>query len=220
MALAHLLGIAMILWGARVRGEKLGPYLDTLFAVVLAGTLGARFAYVALHPEEFPSTASLFHVSHGGFSFFGGLALAFPAYWATLRWHRLPVLRTSDSVSPILPFCLSIARVGCFLEGCCYGVSCEAPWSINKMHPTQLYEAFFLLLVALLMMRARRWKMVPGLLATSFIFSYALYRFGADFLRGDLERGFLGISWLAPTQAAAVVCMAAAMIAWRIAKRA
>lgn len=231
MTLAHLAGIAWILALARARREPIAPYLDLLFAVILAALVGARLDYALHHREEFQGWRNLFAVWRGGFSFFGGFSFGFLAFLLVLRWRKIPILPTADAVSPAFPFTLGLIRIGCFLEGCCYGAPTNMPWAVTytdpeshvplallhrPLHPTQLYEAAFLFfLMGFLLLLLRLGSLRPGIVATLAVSEYATYRFVADFLRGDIARGLWGIEWLGITQAAALVgILATPLVLW------
>ncbi len=232
MTVAHLMGVALLLIAARAHHEPFAPFFDLLLAVIVSGVIGARVGYAFIHWGEFKNDPqSLLYLWKGGLSFFGGFPPAFLAFLAILHWRRIPVLPTSDYVSPILPFSLGLIRIGCFLQGCCYGTPTTALWAVtytrldskvpkalidHPLHPTQLYEAIFLFTLALtLTLLLRRNPFKPGVVATFSILAYGLYRFCADFYRGDLDHGFWGISWLAPTQAAAMIgILASPLVFW------
>jgi phosphatidylglycerol:prolipoprotein diacylglycerol transferase len=207
VSLAHLAGIAGVLYLAHRRGQRLEPFVDLIFVVLFAGLLGGRLGYWAEHRHEITSWGEFLRLDHGGLSFFGGLALAFPAYLSFLRWRGFPVWKTSDLLAPVLPFSLGILRLGCFGAGCCYGAPTELPWGIHPdtaalpaslqgmaLHPSPLYESAFLFsLTALLMILNARGKLRPGLVASLCMGAYGLYRFTFDFFRGDLTRPIFGI---------------------------
>src|SRR5262249_22627471 len=148
----------------------------------------------------------------------------FVGFALVARWRKIPVLATGDLVCPVLPFSLGLIRIGCFLQGCCYGAPASVPWAVTftrldgkvptplldrPLHPTQLYESAFLLSLALVLaLVQRRNPFRPGVLATLSIFAYCVYRLVADQFRGDLTRGFWGVEWMGPTQAAALIGIA------------
>jgi phosphatidylglycerol:prolipoprotein diacylglycerol transferase len=241
MTVAHLAGLAFLFALARANRRSMGPLLDAVIAVVIFGLVGARLGYAFNHWNEFSGHAGrLLRLSEGGLSFYGGFAPAFFAFVLVLRWRKLPILETSDLVSPVLPFSLGLMRIGCFLQGCCYGAPTSVPWAVTftrldgkvplalldlPLHPTQLYESGFLFLLAVALAFAQRGRRLPpGVLATLSVLAYALYRFVADGFRGDLARGFWGLSWMAPTQAAAFLgILSAPLVLWiclRAARRA
>lgn len=213
VALAHLAGVAGVCWQARRRGDAIAPYVDIILAVMLSGLLGARLAYVLEHPAEFPRLADLFSLERGGLSFFGGLSLAVPAFFLTLRRHRLPFRATADSLAPVLPFSLGLIRLGCFAAGCCHGAPTDLPWGVHVMapwvpediralplHPSPLYEALFLFTLSGTLLYAQRLRPAGayhGRLAALCLGAYGVFRFGFDFLRGDLTPLAAG---LAPSQ--------------------
>jgi phosphatidylglycerol:prolipoprotein diacylglycerol transferase len=231
-------GVALLLFAARAHRQPLGPFLDLLLAVLLAGVAGARAGYAVTHWSEFREDPwSLLFLWEGGLSFFGGFPPAFLAFLAVLRWRKIPILTTADFVSPILPFSLGLIRIGCFLQGCCYGLPTEAPWAVVysrldskvpqalldlPLHPTQLYEAVFLFALSLtLTLVLRKNPLRPGMLATFSIFAYGAYRFCADFFRADLDRGFLGFTALGASQLAALVgILATPVVLWICARSA
>ena len=98
-------------------------------------------------------------------------------------------------------------RVGCFCGGCCYGKETESifvvqfPHLENPVYPTQLYEAAFeFVLFALMMIFYKKWR-------THFLeiycFSYGVFRFALEFLRGD-NRGSVGF-FLSPSQVMSIL---------------
>ncbi|HEY8278707.1 MAG TPA: prolipoprotein diacylglyceryl transferase [Bdellovibrionota bacterium] len=236
MTVAHLTGILFLLVWSRPKGKPLGPYIDLLLAVVVFGVIGARLGYAYNYWEEFQDDPwTLFSLWKGGLAFYGGFAPAFFAFLFVLWWRKIPVLETSDRVSPILPLSLALIRLGCFAQGCCFGLPTNLPWGVayhdpeskvlpvllgHPLHPTQLYEAVFLFCLSgalAWVLRSGRYRKVlrPGELATFSIFLYCVYRFAADFLRGDTYHGFWGLSWFTPTQAAALLGIAATpLVLW------
>lgn len=222
LALAHAAGFTAILLLSRRRGLALAPLVDLFFLSIVAGLIGARALYAAAHWEEFAGDPwRLLSLQHGGLSLFGGFIPAWITFMLGLRWKKLSVLEYADTLCPALPFSVAVIRVGCFLQGCCYGAPYHGPTGLyfrdpltqvppplreHPLHPAQLYEAAFLLLLtgALLLLRGRV-KMPPGWLGTLTVAAYCVYRFVMDFHRGDLERGHLGIEWLTLTQAGSVL---------------
>ena len=88
-----------------------------------------------------------------GLVFYGGLIPAAAVAFGYMRWHRLPVWKLADLISPLIALGLCSGRIGCFLAGCCYGKETSLPWAVVfrnpdslarlnvALHPTQLYDA-------------------------------------------------------------------------------
>lgn len=226
LALAHALGFVAVVLLARKRKLALAPLIDLFFLSIVAGLIGARALYAAAHWEEFaPSPLLLLSLNQGGLSLFGGFVPAWIVFMLGLRWKRLDVLEYADTLCPALPLSVAIIRIGCFLQGCCYGAPYQGftglvfshehnqvpvPLRSLPLHPTQLYEAFFLLaLTAALLLARKRLRLPAGWLGTFTVASYCIYRFLMDFHRGDLERGMLGVEWLTLTQIGSLAGLAA-----------
>jgi phosphatidylglycerol:prolipoprotein diacylglycerol transferase len=233
VSLAHLLGICAVLFLVRRRGHGLNPYVDLMFAVVFFGLLGARSAYVLEHKSEFNSALEWLQLWKGGLSLFGGLLAGFPAYLGFLLWRKLPVWETSDFLVPILPLCLALVRVGCFSAGCCHGTVTHLPWGVvprsalipfalagETLHPTQLYEALYLLLLTLFLFWLSARRRPSGVVVCTFLLAYAAYRLATDHLRGDLE--IVPALGAASSQAGALILLALSLAAliWRIRRKA
>jgi phosphatidylglycerol:prolipoprotein diacylglycerol transferase len=217
LSLAHLVGIAAVLWRARARGLPLDPYVDLVFVLLLAGVVGGRAWYVAEFPGEFRSPVEWVYFWKGGLSFFGGLLAAFLSFAIFQYKCRLPFWETADFFAPILPLSLGLVRIGCLCAGCCHGIPTSLPWGVHSalapasfagapLHPTQAYEAVFLFLTAgFLFWLSGRKTLKPGIAATTLMFVYAAYRLLTNPLRGDLHPWIGG--WSANDLGAALLCL-------------
>ncbi len=105
--------------------------------VFVSGIVGARFFYVVQKWDEFGPNkmadliVSVLNVTQGGIVIYGGLiggAIGFAVF--VLR-NRLPPLAIADLIAPSLLLGMAIGRIGCFLNGCCYGGACELPWAVT-----------------------------------------------------------------------------------------
>jgi len=88
----------------------------------------------------------------GGMVWYGGMMLASGAIMAYAWRTRLPILALGDALAPSVILGLGIGRIGCFVNGCCYGAPTDLPWGVAApytlphgvvchVHPTQLYES-------------------------------------------------------------------------------
>src|SRR5215510_4197295 len=137
---------------------------DSAMAGVFGGLLGAKLLWVAEHVGDEPFRDLLF--SRGGMSWFGGLVGGVGTAVMVMKWQRLPLIPTLAAATPALAIGHAIGRVGCFLVGDDYGRPSTLPWAVafpqgappttETVHPTQLYETAWLLLVASLLWSRRR----------------------------------------------------------------
>lgn len=120
--------------------------LDLSLVVMIASFVGARLFHVLYeNPEIYLANPErIFYFWDGGFVFYGGALLAGLSGYLFLRWKDAKnLLEYFDLFAPVLALSYSLGRVGCLLAGCCYGRTCELPWSIAGRHPTQIYASLW-----------------------------------------------------------------------------
>jgi len=116
------------------RREGLDPILITNVSLysLIAGIVGARLFYVLHYPDRFSGDwLSVFKIWYGGLEFLGGVILAMAMMLAYLVRRRLPVRRTLDVMAIGLMVGLGFGRIGCFLNGCCFGRPSDLPWAVR-----------------------------------------------------------------------------------------
>ncbi len=145
--------------------------LDVGIWMILCGVLGARLLFVALswnqyrHAPDFPG--SILKVWEGGLSFHGGLFGGIAAAVVYCLIKRISILKIADLFAPSVMVAYAIGRIGCLLNGCCYGGPTEMPWGMRffddghwtaRSHPTQLYASLlsFALFAGLVWLESRR----------------------------------------------------------------
>lgn len=164
----------------------------------LIGVLGARLLHIISESHEYTSVMKMISIWNGGLSIFGGIiAIACYAFWYVKK-YQLDGLAILDIVCIYAPLVHAVARIGCFLAGCCYGQPTNAFWSVmytnsecaaplyTHLHPTQLYSAgIFFALFALLYTLEKHTVLKPGQYAMVYLFLSSIERLSIDFLRGD-----------------------------------
>lgn len=219
VAIGFALAIYLAWRQAGREGIDREKFLDMTLWVIVAGILGSRFMYVLVSWREFVrDLPGIFMIWRGGLVFYGGFAFALAAVWLYCRRFQLPLWRMFDLCAPYAALGHALGRIGCFLNGCCYGrpgTFCGVVFpglgdGITRL-PTQLFESGlnFLLFFGLLFLR--RFRRFAGQLICTYVFAYALGRLGLEFLRGDEIRGVLFFPWLHTSQVIALVAMAAAL---------
>ena len=193
MALAFLAGIGHWQVLGRWTGKRDASFAsDLAFWLMVGGIVGARVAYViANFNQQFRGAPlEIIRIDQGGLIFYGGLIGASVVFLAFARLRHEPVLALADFAITALPLGHAFGRIGCFMNGCCYGRLAETPgWLTVSLtrYPVQLYESSFnLALYAFLFwfyLRHRRNR--HGSVLAVYLMLYPVGRFLLEFLRGD-----------------------------------
>jgi len=113
----------------------------SLYALV-AGVAGARVFYVLHYFDRFRGDLlGVFAVWQGGLELVGGVLAAVGVIAIYLRYHKLPVLRYLDILAVGLMLALGFGRIGCFLNGCCYGRPADVPWAVQFPYGSLAYRS-------------------------------------------------------------------------------
>ena len=205
LALAFILGI----WLSDKRAKKDGmstEWLPDLSLIILISALvGARFFYVIYHLEEFKGhildminpIQSTGEIGIGGLSMFGGLILAILCSLVYIYVKKLPVWRIADVIAPSIMLGLGIARIGCFLNGCCFGEPSHSCLAITfppnspagyvfpetPLFPIQLVAALKGFLIFGILLVGERLKRFYGFTFWLMLALYSVGRFTIDFFR-------------------------------------
>jgi phosphatidylglycerol:prolipoprotein diacylglycerol transferase len=163
---------------------------DFVFWIVVSGIIGARLFYIFLNLEFFINNPQeIIMIQHGGLAFQGGFIFAMLSAVIYIKNKKLPLLSTMDLMAPYAALGHAIGRLGCFLNGCCYGLPWEKglyfPLHDARLHPTQLYAAFALLVIFFVLKKFRKVTQVPGQVVALYLMLTAVQRFGNEFFRAD-----------------------------------
>jgi len=199
LAIAVAVGTLMLVGDARRNNIKSDIIFDLVFWAVIGGIIGARlfyivlnYAYFAAHPDE------IIMIQNGGLAWQGGLILGSIMTVVFIKARKLSVSKMLDLLVPYLALGQSIGRIGCFLNGCCFGR--EVSWGIYfpihdaTLHPTQLYLSGGYFIIFILLKRYQKFSEIPGLVFVSYLILASSLRFGVEFFRADHEILLLGLS--------------------------
>lgn len=130
-----------------------GQVLQVALLGFAGGIAGGRLGYVLLNWAEYSGDiAGALDLWRGGMSWHGGLGGALLVLGIAAPLMRVSFARIFDLAAPGIAVGYAVARVGCFLNGCCYGHQCTLPWAVTfpqtatatspafPAHPTQLYS--------------------------------------------------------------------------------
>jgi phosphatidylglycerol:prolipoprotein diacylglycerol transferase len=217
LATGFLTGILLAVRRARKAGENPEHIYNLAVWIVISSLFGARVYYIVTHYDEFRADRNLSalvrlftelknmfwpvggdgQVGISGLILYGGLICATLATAIYLKKHNLNILKYMDIIGPSLGLGEFFTRLGCFLNGCCFGKPTESWCGVVfpessaagyyypglPLHPVQLYNALGGLAICFLLIFMERYKRFDGFTALLYFILYAIVRFTTDFFR-------------------------------------
>lgn len=210
MVLALVASLGLAAW--RARREKLNPdvFYDLGFWMIIGGVVGARLFFVLQHADAYKHLIDVVKFWEGGIVFYGSIiggAIGFLIYRA---FRPFPFRPAIDVVAPSLAIGVAFGRLGCFLNGCCFGDTCSLPWGVQfpfgstpwlhhvelgliapaashslPVHPTQLYSVIDGLVLLVLLSAYYPLRKRDGEVMAVLMLTYPLTRFLIERLRDD-----------------------------------
>ncbi len=173
-------------------------FISISVEAALAGILGGRLLHVLSDWQNYTSLYDMLSIWNGGLSILGALIGGLSYCIISFTSKKIEPMAVLDIAAIYVPLIHAIARIGCFLTGCCYGASTDVPWAIQyvhplvvaplhiKIHPTQLYSsALYFALFVLLKSLSTQYRLGTGKLLMLYLMGMSLERFIIDFFRGD-----------------------------------
>ncbi|MBU4305688.1 MAG: prolipoprotein diacylglyceryl transferase [Candidatus Omnitrophica bacterium] len=201
VALGIITAVFLIQRRAAAWGLPAETIVVMIFRVIFCGLIGGRLFYVFLNKDfYFNAPLEVFKLYKGGLVFHGSFFLGLLCAVFFIKKHRLPFLKTMDVLALFLPLAHAFGRMGCFLNGCCYGRVTDLPWgvvfpgAVFPVHPVQLYAVFFLISIFSVLVLIGKRKQFDGQIISVYLILYGVVRFGLEFFRGDNPKLMFGLS--------------------------
>jgi phosphatidylglycerol:prolipoprotein diacylglycerol transferase len=208
--LSIALGVLLSLFLMRRRARKEGfpgedDVLDISFSVLVWGFIGARLFYVIQNFSYYVTEPfRIFAVWEGGLIVYGGLIMGLAGFWIALRRKKIPFWKMLDFIVPYIALSQAFGRIGCFLNGCCFGKACDLPWAVRfpgipyAVHPAQLYEAFYDIVLFVFLLERKKRARFEGEIALLYFLLYGMGRYMLEFVRepGWIWMGLTSNQWL------------------------
>lgn len=205
----------------RARGADSGAATDISVYAVIAGIIGGRLYHVVTTPQPYfgegGNPLAALRIWEGGLGIWGAIALGALGAWLGARRHRVGFLDFADAAAPGVALAQGIGRFGNWFNNELYGRPTDLPWGLTihewdastgravldaagepvvkgVFHPTFLYEAIFvvLLAIALLVTDAKR-DLRRGQLFGLYVAGYPVGRIVIEFMRSDEANHILGL---------------------------
>jgi phosphatidylglycerol:prolipoprotein diacylglycerol transferase len=198
VAAAFVFGLLLARRRARAQGLDPDMIIDMVFFVMLTSIAGARLTYVVAHWGYYVNDiARAFKVWDGGLTLYGGVTTGVVVGFLFFKRRGVDPWLGVDVAAPALALGIGIGRIGCFLNGCCFGRECDLPWAVTfaagsgaanvfpgiAIHPTQIYESLAAFAVMAVLLIVDRKKPFDGFLLTLLLILLAVYRLFVDPLR-------------------------------------
>jgi phosphatidylglycerol---prolipoprotein diacylglyceryl transferase len=220
--------VAALWWmTSAMRREEMNPDRAATLGlwVVISAILGAKALLVVRSLPDYlanPSDLwSLATIQTAG-DFYGGFIGALIAAIVFFSRHpELPRMRVADICAPAIALGQGIGRIGCFMAGDDYGSPTRLPWAVVfrdpeatdiggtplgvPLHPVQIYESLACVALFFFLVWLGRRKRFDGQIIIAYSMIYAVARFLLEYVRGDIDRGFVLGGLLSTSQFIAVV---------------
>lgn len=190
IALGIIAGVCVYFYEARKLQKNNEKTLMIVIGAFIGSVIGAKLLEILLNLESLRSGNDLLLFLFSGRTIIGGLIGGTLGVWTTKKILKINVKR-GNLFAPAIAIGVAIGRLGCFFEGCCYGTPSSLPWSVDfgdgiLRHPTQLYEAVFMLMIFLVIKLGFKNKEVPpGYLFNFLMIAYFSFRFLIEFIRTE-----------------------------------
>lgn len=167
--------------------------LEVVIVASAAGLIGSRILFVAMNWQYFSvHLQDIFFARFEGLSFYGAF---FGGALALLLWSRIRkanFFKIADLAAPYLAMGYAFGRIGCLMNGCCYGRIAEVSWALPAAmsdnlprHPVQLYAALGALLIFVLLKLLRTVRPFIGFNLIALFGLYGVLRFSTEFFREE-----------------------------------
>ena len=205
-------------WECRERALRAELLIDIYIVFVVGCFVGGRLLDVLSRPSVFLAEPARIFSGQDSFVFYGSLLGVFVGFLWLAHKYRRPLAELCDMVAPWIPLGHGIARIGCWLAGCCFGapVTGDPAWAARfpagsiayaggevpctdgatvGLFPVQLFEVVGLEAIALLLigLRLRRGIEPPWRAAGRYALAYGILRLVTELFRGDHSRNHLFI---------------------------
>ncbi len=223
------LGFIAAAWLGAHRAQQAGLdgslVWDVAMWIFLAGIAGARAFYLIQYREQafagkegFEIISTIFNLPQGGLVLLGGVVPGLLAFLYFCRRKQIHPLQLADILTPSIFVGLAFGRLGCFMNGCCYGDVCELPWAVQfpagsvpfhgmlsqgriepgmastpPLHPTQIYSSIMAVVLAVITSQYYKRRPRTGAVLALACLLYPINRFVLEELRSD-EPGQFGTS--------------------------
>ena len=206
MVIGFVIALTWALKYSKPKDIKPEEVMDFSIYLLISGIIGARLIHVIINYHEYSLSdpLTIINLRKGGLAWYGALIGAIAGGFIYSKVSKISFWKLADMVSAPSMVGLAIGRIGCFLNGCCYGKACDLPCAIKfpevpyPVHPAQIYEVLYDILLFAFLARRRERSRFAGEIGLLYFLLYGLGRYLIEFLRepGWMWGGFTLNQWL------------------------
>jgi phosphatidylglycerol:prolipoprotein diacylglycerol transferase len=177
--------------------------IDFGITILLGGIMGARAFYVILNIQYYiRNPLDVLNLTKGGLVWYGALLSGLIAGTWFVRKNNINFWQMGDLFAPYIAMAQAFGRIGCFLNGCCYGSQAPGGFILGVVfpnesvlrHPTQIYSSIVLLLIFVVLRFWQKKNPFKGQIFLGYLILYSIMRFLLEFLRGDNPKDYFGFT--------------------------
>lgn len=198
VGLAFIIATLISMYYAKKEGIRAEVILEMAILIIIFAIIGSRMFHVINHWTYYKGhLVEIVQMHKGGLAFLGGLVLVIPMLVVYTKIKKIPLMRFLDILAPGTALGYALARIGCFLGGCCFGLPANVPWAVcfpshspadhhfpgQSVHPTQLYSFGAMVVVFIIIAFLYQHKKYDGQIFWWWLVLYGAYRFPMDFIR-------------------------------------
>lgn len=245
IALAFIVAIFLAMKEAKINGENPERILDLSLYIILGALIGGRLAYVLQYLDYYlQDPIKILYFRQGGLSFLGGFFLAVFLGWLYVKRSKISFWKYADITAPSIAIGIGIGRIGCLLNGCCFGIISEnygirfpstnmPPVYLQQLRdgliasgstftlpviPTQIYTSLYGFLIFFILLWMKKYKKYDGYLFWVFVILYSISRFTIEFFR-FYEKKIMVFDFLTITQAILIGVILVSLVYMNILKK-
>jgi len=189
---------------------KAQDIMDLGMYIIIFSIIGARLFYILTDYKYFTRhPLEIFVINKGGLVFFGGLAGAVISAWVVVKKRKLSAVKVADLFMIYLPLGQAVGRIGCYLNGCCYGVPTDSMLGVKfpidsfvschygasqLVHPAQLYSSAADLFIYMILRVRAQYQKYDGQIVLYYMLLYGGARFLLEYYRADNEVIYCGLN--------------------------
>lgn len=208
--------VGLFIFHLGIKKAKLNTVItiDIGLIISFSAYFGARLFHVIFEMPEFylKNPAEIFAFWKGGYVYYGGVLFPLIFIYIYCRKKNIKMITLTDLMAPGVALGTAVGRIGCLLQGCCYGHATTMPWGITfpfdtpdptpkgiSLHPTQLYMSVGNLLIFVFLYFLGKKTQKQGVQTYSYLIIYGIGRSVIEFFREDF-RGDLFSPYLSTSQ--------------------